>query len=123
MQRLVGIFRVELDLKEALAELAILRSRWSKVKTTGGRAFNPGWDLVFELGNLLTISEAITRLALQRTESRGAHSRLDFPQTDDKKWGKVNGVAAKAPDGTMKVYTTPLPKMPDELQQLLAGDH
>ncbi len=123
MQRLVGIFRVELDLKEALAELAILRSRWSNVKVTGGRAFNPGWDLVFELGNLLTISEAITRLALQRTESRGAHSRLDFPQTDDKKWGKVNGVAAKAPDGTMKVYTTPLPKMPAELQQLLAGDH
>ncbi len=123
MQRLVGIFRVELDLKEALAELAILRSRWSTIKVTGGRAFNPGWDLVFELGNLLTISEAITRLALQRTESRGAHSRLDFPKTDDKKWGKVNGVAARAPDGTMNVYTTPLPKMPAELQQLLAGDH
>jgi succinate dehydrogenase / fumarate reductase flavoprotein subunit len=90
---------------------------------TGGRTFNPGWDLVFELGNLLTVSEAITRLALQRKESRGAHSRIDYPETDDATWGKRNGVAAKAPDGTMKVYTTPLPKMPDELQRLLAGDH
>jgi succinate dehydrogenase / fumarate reductase flavoprotein subunit len=123
MQRLVGIFRVEADLKEALAELAVLRRRWDGVRATGGRAFNPGWDLVFELDNLLTVSEAITRLALQRTESRGAHSRLDHPEPDDAKWGKVNGVVAKAPDGTMKAYTTPLPSMPDELQRLLAGDH
>ncbi len=123
MQRLVGIFRVEDDLKEAVRELAELRRRWTKVKVTGGRAFNPGWDLVFELGNLLTVSEAITRLALQRKESRGAHSRLDYPDTDDARWGKRNGVAAKAADGTMKVYTSPLPKMPAELQRLLAGDH
>jgi succinate dehydrogenase / fumarate reductase flavoprotein subunit len=123
MQRLVGIFRVEADLQEAVRELAELRRRWANVRVTGGRAFNPGWDLVFELGNLLTVSEAITRLALQRTESRGAHSRLDYPDTDDATWGKRNGVAAKAPDGTMTVYTTPLPEMPDELQRLLAGDH
>jgi succinate dehydrogenase / fumarate reductase flavoprotein subunit len=123
MQRLVGIFRVEADLKEAVGELAELRRRWANVKVTGGRAFNPGWDLVFELGNLLTVSEAITRTALQRTESRGAHSRLDYPETDDAKWGKRNGVAVKAADGTMKVFTTPLPKMPAELQKLLAGDH
>jgi succinate dehydrogenase / fumarate reductase flavoprotein subunit len=123
MQRLVGIFRVDEDLKQAVRELAELRRRWTTVKVTGGRTFNPGWDLVFELGNLLTVSEAITRLALQRTESRGAHSRLDYPDTDDAKWGKRNGVAVKAPDGTMKVFTTPLPKMPAELQQLLASDH
>jgi succinate dehydrogenase / fumarate reductase flavoprotein subunit len=123
MQRLVGIFRTEEDLKEAVRELAELRRRWSSVKVSGGRAFNPGWDLVFELGNLLTVSEAITRCALQRTESRGAHSRIDYPDPDDAKWGNRNGVAAKAPDGTMKVYTTPLPKMPAELQRLLAGDH
>jgi len=123
MQRLVGIFRTEEDLAAAVRELAELRRRWSSVKVSGGRAFNPGWDLVFELGNLLTVSEAITRCALQRTESRGAHSRLDYPDPDDATWGKRNGVAAKAPDGTMKVYTTPLPKMPAELQRLLAGDH
>ena len=123
MQRLVGIFRVEADLQEAVRELAELRRRWANVRVTGGRAFNPGWDLVFELGNLLTVSEAIARLALQRTESRGAHSRLDYPETDDATWGKRNGVAAKSPDGTMTVYTTPLPEMPDELQRPLAGDH
>ena len=123
MQRLVGIFRVDEDLTEAIRELAELRRRWAKVRVTGGRTFNPGWDLVFELGNLLTVSEAITRLALQRTESRGAHSRLDYPETDDANWGTCNGVAARAPDGTMNVYATPLPTMPDELQRLLAGDH
>jgi succinate dehydrogenase / fumarate reductase flavoprotein subunit len=123
MQRLVGIFRVDEDLQEAIRELAELRRRWAKVRVTGGRTFNPGWDLVFELGNLLTVSEAITRLALQRTESRGAHSRLDYTETDDANWGTRNGVAARAPDGTMNVYTTPLPNMPDELQRLLTGDH
>ena len=123
MQRLVGIYREEADLDTAVRELAELRRRWASVRVTGGRVYNPGWDLVFELGNLLTVSEAITRCALQRTESRGAHSRLDYPDPDDATWGKRNGVAAKAPDGTMKVYTTPLPKMPAELQRLLAGDH
>jgi succinate dehydrogenase / fumarate reductase flavoprotein subunit len=123
MQRLVGIFRVDDDLDEATRELADLRRRWAEIKVTGGRAFNPGWDLVFELGNLLTVSEAIARSARQRTESRGAHSRLDFPDTDDANWGGRNSVVAPAPDGTMKVYTTSLPAMPDELQSLLAGDH
>jgi succinate dehydrogenase / fumarate reductase flavoprotein subunit len=123
MQRRVGIFRNAEDLEEAVRELAELRRRLAAVKVTGGRTFNPGWDLVFELGNLLTVSEAITRCALQRTESRGAHSRLDHPETDDAHWGDRNGVVSRAPDGTMKVYTTPLPAMPDELQGLLAGDH
>ncbi len=123
MQRLVGIFRVEADLDEAVRDLAELRRRWGTVKMTGGRAFNPGWDLVFELGNLLTISEAIARSASQRTESRGAHSRLDYPETDDAAWSGRNSVVAKRPDGTMLVTTSPLPTMPDELHGLLAGDH
>ncbi len=123
MQRLVGIFRVEEDLEEAVRELVELRRRWASVKATGGRVFNPGWDLVFELGNLLTISEAIARSARQRTESRGAHSRLDYPETDDKAWGGRNIVVANGPDGTMNVTTSPLPKMPNELHGLLAGDH
>jgi succinate dehydrogenase / fumarate reductase flavoprotein subunit len=123
MQRLVGIFRVQADLDEAIAELAELRRRWTLVKVTGGRAFNPGWDLVFELGNLLTVSEAIARSARQRTESRGAHSRLDYPATDDAAWGDRNSVVGPRPDGTMNVFTSPLPAMPDELHGLLAGDH
>ena len=79
MQRLVGIFRVEADLDEAILQLADLRRRWHSVKATGGRAYNPGWNLVFELGNLLTVSEAITRSARQRTESRGRPQSPGLP--------------------------------------------
>jgi succinate dehydrogenase / fumarate reductase flavoprotein subunit len=119
MQRLVGIFREDTDLADALAELAVLQTRAESVCVDGGRAYNPGWNLVFELRNLLTISEAVTRSARLRTESRGAHSRLDFPDTDDKRWGKVNCVVSRAADGAMDVRTAPLPKMPKELRALL----
>ena len=122
MQRLVGIFRVDADLGDALAELAILRSRSETLCVGGGRAYNPGWNLVFELRNLLTISEAVTRSARLRTESRGAHSRIDFPATDDEQWGTVNCVVSRGADGTMDVRTAPLPQMPDELRALL-GEH
>ncbi len=122
MQRLVGIFREEADLAEALKELAALRERWAAVRVTGGRAYNPGWNLAFELRNLLIVSEAITRSARQRTESRGAHSRLDFPATDDARWGHLNSVISRAPDGAMSTTTTPLPGMPDALRALL-GSH
>jgi succinate dehydrogenase / fumarate reductase flavoprotein subunit len=121
MQRLVGIFRVEEDLDQAVLELEALRERWSTTSVTGGRTFNPGWHLVFELGNLLTVSEAIARSARQRTESRGAHSRLDHPDTDDGMWGGRNSVVAKGPDGRMMVYTTPLPTMTEELHGVLAS--
>jgi succinate dehydrogenase / fumarate reductase flavoprotein subunit len=123
MQRLVGIFRVDSDLREAIAELAALKARWPGVSAAGGRMFNPGWNLVFELRNLLVISEAITRSALQRTESRGAHSRLDHPETDAESWGGRNSVVRRRPDGSMEVTTTELPEMPDELRLLLGGAH
>jgi succinate dehydrogenase / fumarate reductase flavoprotein subunit len=123
MQRLVGIFRVEADLQEAITEVAGLRARWPGLAVRGGRRFNPGWNLVFELRNLLVVSEAITRLALQRTESRGAHSRLDFPETDDTAWAHRNGVARKRADGSMEVATTDLPAMGDELRSLLDTAH
>jgi succinate dehydrogenase / fumarate reductase flavoprotein subunit len=119
MQRLAGIFRIEADLDEALRRLAELRARWARVRVGGGRVFNPGWDLVFEVGSLLTVSEAVARSARQRTESRGAHSRLDHPEPDDARWGHVNSVIARAPDGTMSVTTAPLPAMPDDLRSLL----
>jgi len=123
MQRLVGIFRVEGDLQDAIAELAKLKARWPGVSVVGGRTFNPGWNLVFELRNLLVISEAVTRSALQRTESRGAHSRIDFPETDQAGWGDRNSVVRRAADGAMHVTTTPLPQMSDELRPLLGGAH
>ena len=123
MDRLVGIFRVEADLQEAVGELAKLRARWPGLATRGGRAFNPGWNLVFELRNLLIVSEAITRSARQRTESRGAHSRLDFPDIDEAAWGGRNGVVRRRADGSMEVATTELPAMPDELRSLLPRAH
>ncbi len=123
MGRLVGIFREEADLEEAVRQLATLRERWRKVGATGGRAYNPGWNLVFELGNLLTVSEAITLSARQRTESRGAHSRLDYPDTDDKKWSGLNSVVTRGADGSMSVKASPLPRMTDELRSLLGGAH
>ena len=123
MQQRVGIFRVEEDLDAALIELAELRRRWSDVCVEGGRTYNPGWNLVFELGNLLTVSEAITRSARQRTESRGAHSRLDYPDLDEAAWGGRNSVIAKGDDGRMTVYTAPVLEMGEALRTLLATDH
>jgi succinate dehydrogenase / fumarate reductase flavoprotein subunit len=123
LQELVGIFHVQEDLDAALIDLAALRKRWETVCVDGGRTFNPGWNLVFELGNLLTVSEAVTRSARQRTESRGAHSRLDFPDTDDAGWGQRNSVIAKGDDGRMTAFTAPVLDMDDELRGLLAADH
>ncbi len=124
MQRLVGIYREEADLDAALVGLAELRRRLDAVRVTGGRAFNPGWNLVFELEHLLIVSEAITRSARQRTESRGAHSRLDHPATDATRWNGVNSVVARDIDGAMTVKTAPLLAMTDELRSLLGpGDH
>jgi succinate dehydrogenase / fumarate reductase flavoprotein subunit len=123
MGRLVGIYRVEAELDEAIGELAELRRRWQTVRATGGRAYNPGWNLVFELGNSLTVAEAVARSARQRTESRGAHSRLDYPDTDDGRWGGRNSVVARGANGAMSVGTTPLPSMTDEQRGLLGAGH
>ncbi len=123
MQRLVGIYRIEADLQEAISELARLSTRAPGLAAAGGRVFNPGWNLVFEVRNLLVVSEAITRSALQRTESRGAHSRLDFPDTDESAWGGRNSVVRKRPDGSMEVATTALPSIPDDLRLLVGAGH
>jgi succinate dehydrogenase / fumarate reductase, flavoprotein subunit len=119
MQTLVGIYRDEQDLDLALGRLADLRRRLAHVSVVGDRNFNPGWNLVFDLRNLLIVSEAITRSARQRTESRGAHSRIDYPAQDDKRWGKLNSVVCSGPDGAMQVVASPLPPMPAELATLL----
>jgi succinate dehydrogenase / fumarate reductase flavoprotein subunit len=117
MQRLVGIFRTGADLEEALERLKLLRDRWKKVRVEGAPAYNPGWNLYYELGNMLVCSEAVARSALQRTESRGAHARLDHPGLDAE-WGTRNSTVAI--DGEkMRVTAEPLPQMPDELRKLI----
>jgi succinate dehydrogenase / fumarate reductase flavoprotein subunit len=113
MQSLVGIYRVEADLKEALAKIFEIRRRSADLRVTGGRAFNPAWNLVFELRNLIDVSEAIALSALQRPESRGAHSRLDHPDLDPT-WSRLNSVICRDGDGMM-VTTAPTHEIPDDL--------
>ncbi len=119
MQDLVGIFRERDGLTDAIARLEALKQRAARVHVpAGGRAFNPGWDLCQELHNLLTCAEAVARAALLREESRGAHSRLDFPGYDDY-WGKHNIVVAGGPDG-MTVEPRPVVEA-GELEPLVAA--
>jgi len=120
MESRVGIFRTAEDLDDAVRALDALRAAWPNLRVSGGRTFNPGWNLVFEVRNMLVAAEAVARSARQREESRGAHSRLDFPDLDEK-WGKKNSVVRLGVDG-MEVTTTKLPKIPDELRSLLAKE-
>ncbi|QEE28427.1 FAD-binding protein [Terriglobus albidus] len=120
MQSLVGIFRCEEDLRRALLEIETLKERAARVRVEGSRLFNPGWHLVWDLHSMLTIAEAVTRSALARRESRGAHSRIDYPALDDA-WGKKHNVVVRNA-GTMTLIEAPVLEMPDELRQLLAED-
>lgn len=120
MQSLVGIFRDEEDLRRALSEIEKLKERTAHVRVEGSRLFNPGWHLAWDLHSMLTIAEAVTRSALARRESRGAHSRIDFPALDDA-WGKKHNVVVKNA-GAMTLVEAPVLEMPQELKQLLAED-
>ena len=120
MQRLVGIFRIEDDLHEALSEIDKLKERTASVRVEGSRLFNPGWHLARDLQSMLTVSEAVTCSALARRESRGAHSRIDYPGLDDV-WGKMHNVVVKKAD-TMTLFKSPVIEMPDDLKQLLVED-
>src|SRR5438034_10807177 len=120
MQNLVGIFRTDEDLKKALAELAKLKSRAAKLSVEGSRLFNPGWHLSYDLKAMLIVSEAVTLSALARTESRGAHSRIDYPNVDPV-WEKKHNIIVRE-SGAMKRRESPLEAMPEDLQQILAED-
>ena len=120
MQSLVGIFRNKGDLRRALSELDALKERAAGVRVEGSRLFNPGWHLAWDLHSMLTIAEAVTRSALARSESRGAHSRIDYPNLDGA-WGKKHNVVVNNV-GTMTLVEAPVVEMPDDLKQLLAED-
>ncbi len=119
MQNQVGIMRNGDDLKAAIARFPELRERASKVRVEGSRIYNNGWHLSWDLQSMIDVAEVVARCALEREESRGAHTRLDFPDTDTGKWQKLNTVASKRADGTIEVHTQPKPKMPDEFWALV----
>ncbi len=100
----------------ALKLLAEIRERARKTHVDGGREFNPGWHLARDLHNMIAVSEGITRSALLRKESRGAHSRLDYTAMDAE-MAKVNHCVTRT-DGEVQVKATPLPEMPAELKAL-----
>lgn len=120
MQSLVGIFRTEADLSEALRELDGLKQRAMNLSISGSRMFNPGWHLCRDLKSMLTIAEAVTRSALARRESRGAHSRIDFPNYDTV-WEKQNNVIKRRGE-TMELRQLPTIPMPEDLQSLVADE-
>src|SRR3954447_13925440 len=120
MQALVGIFRVEDDLKRALSELESLKARASRVRVEGSRMFNPGWHMAKDLQSMLRVSEAVAKSALVRKESRGAHSRIDFPNYDPV-WEKQNNVIKRDGD-TMNLRQVPVKEVPADLKQLLAEE-
>jgi succinate dehydrogenase / fumarate reductase flavoprotein subunit len=117
MQHDVGIVRNHGEMRSALDHLKTFWERAARVGVIGNRDFNPGWHTALDLKHLLTVSEAITRAALERKESRGAQFREDYPGKDDA-FGKVNTIISKAADGGMEVRLEPLPEMPDYLKQV-----
>jgi succinate dehydrogenase flavoprotein subunit len=120
MQDLVGIIRTKDELEEALAQLERLRARAARVRVTGSRRYNPGWHLALDLENLIGISEVVARSALIRTESRGGHTREDFPKAD-LEWGTKNVVTRKR-DRRLVLTTESIPAVPPELRELIGED-
>jgi succinate dehydrogenase / fumarate reductase flavoprotein subunit len=118
MEDLVGIFRNEEDLQRGIAKIGELAERASRVRVEGSRLFNPGWHLARDLKSMLTVTEAVARSALARKESRGAHSRTDFPKTDAE-WARRNNVVRRR-GNAMEVTQRPVPAPPPELAALLS---
>jgi succinate dehydrogenase / fumarate reductase, flavoprotein subunit len=120
MQRLVGIIRKAEELRESLQEIERLKDRAKRLAVEGHRQYNPGWHLAIDLTNMLVVSECIAKAALEREESRGGHTRDDFPGTDDH-WGQINLVLTLAGgdfSAPVQLKHQPLPVMPVELQSL-----
>ena len=117
MHNLVGIIRVRAELEQAIEAVGKLKERARRVTVEGNRQYNPGWHLALDLESLLTVSEAVARCALLREESRGGHTREDFPQPDAERWGKVNNTVRRRGD-EVQIEQVPLPQMPAELAAL-----
>jgi succinate dehydrogenase / fumarate reductase flavoprotein subunit len=117
MQSQAGIFRTEEDLKSALEKISQMKVRAQSLSIIGSRMFNPGWHLCADLKSLLTVSEAVARSALARKESRGAHSRIDFPGYDAA-WGRQNNIISRRRQ-EMVLTQRATPEMPQEFEALV----
>ena len=118
MQDLVGIVRREDEMQQALEAIDKLWQRAPNVGVPGNREYNPGWHTALDLKNLLTVSEAITRSAIERKESRGGHFRDDYPAKDEA-YATFNVVSYRGPDGQMQIRREPLKPMPAELKAII----
>jgi succinate dehydrogenase flavoprotein subunit len=118
MQRLVGIVRTESEMQEALRDLEGLKARAARAGVTGHREYNPGWHTAIDLKNMLTVSEAIARSAIERKESRGGHFRDDYSEKNPD-YATFNIVTRQRSDGSMEVRRVPLPPLPAELKQII----
>ena len=118
MQDLVGIVRQEPEMLQALERIQELKTASESVSIGGNREYNAGWHTALDLHNLLTVSEIVTRAALERQESRGAHFRDDFPAKDEQ-FGKFNIVARKGTGGEVQLTRVPIPRLRDDLQQII----
>ncbi|HEX8765600.1 MAG TPA: fumarate reductase/succinate dehydrogenase flavoprotein subunit, partial [Candidatus Acidoferrum sp.] len=118
MQDLVGIVRTEKEMSEALERIREFKTHGARVGVSGNREYNPGWHTAIDLNNLLIVSEMVTRAALERKESRGAHFRDDFPAKNDE-FGSCNIVVRSGPGGEMQIRREPIPEMPAELKQII----
>ena len=116
MSDLVGIIRREDEIKAALAELEKLRERVGRVSAEGGSAYNPGWHLALDLRNIMLIADCVAQAALERQESRGGHTRDDFPGMNPE-WRKINLVCALDGD-RVSITRQPIPPMRDDLISL-----
>jgi succinate dehydrogenase / fumarate reductase, flavoprotein subunit len=117
MNDLVGLIRRESEMKTALVELDKLRTREAQVSAPGGRAYNPGWHLALDLRNMLVVAECVAQAALERQESRGGHTRDDYPAMSPE-WRKVNLICSATADGTVSLLRQPIVPMRTELLEL-----
>ena len=110
-------------MEQALERIAALKERVANLSVEGHRQYNPGWHLALDLPHMLVVSECIARAALERQESRGGHTRDDFPAADPE-WAQTNLICSPTPDGgACRFSRQPLPQMPAELAEIFEDDH